>query len=99
MWPFFGLINRPKDIRRFVVQAESCLTHEAREFLPSIELPIFVLGGGSDEVVGPGTSEELIRLIPGCESRIYPDLGHGAFEEAKDATETVMSFFARQTAR
>jgi pimeloyl-ACP methyl ester carboxylesterase len=96
MWPFFGLVNRPKDIRRFVVQAESCLSHEAREFLPSISLPVFVLGGGSDEIVGPGTSEELAGLIPGCESHTYPELGHGAFEEANDATEIVMDFFARK---
>lgn len=93
MMPLLGLIGRPKSFRRFLIQAESCMNHDATEGLDSIRTPTLVVGGGSDEIVGRGTSERLAELIPGAELKLYPELGHGAFEEAGDCTGRIMRFF------
>lgn len=94
MMPFMGLMGKPKSFRRFLIQADACLTHDAMPALARIAAPTLVIGGDADRVVGPGTSEALAAQIPGAELKVYPQLGHGAFEEAPDATERVMGFFA-----
>ena len=37
-------------------------------------------------------SAELAGLIPGAERYVYPDLGHGAYEEARDFNRRVLDF-------
>ena len=91
--PFLGLIGKPESYRRFLIQAQACLDHDARDQLGSISVPTLVLGGGADRVVGAGTSEELAQAIPGAKLELYPELGHGAFDEAKSATPKIMAFF------
>jgi pimeloyl-ACP methyl ester carboxylesterase len=91
--PFLGLIGRPKSFRRFLIQADSCMNHNATESLNSIRTPTLVVGGGSDDIVGRGTSERLAELVPAAELELYPELGHGAFEEAGDCTDRIMRFF------
>lgn len=93
LFPLLGLVGRPSSYRRFLVQAQACLDHDARGDLGRITAPTLVIGGGSDRVVGRGTSEELAGLIPGARLELYPELGHGAFEEAPDFTERVVGFF------
>jgi len=93
LMPFLGLIGRPKSFQRFLIQADSCMNHDATEALDSIRTPTLVVGGGSDEIVGSGTSERLAELISGAELEIYPALGHGAFEEAGECTERIVGFF------
>ncbi len=93
MMPFLGLIGRPKSFQRFLIQADSCMNHATTDALDSIRTPTLVVGGGSDEIVGRGTSEQLADLIPGAELELYPELGHGAFEEAGECTERIMRFF------
>ncbi|MFW5783547.1 MAG: alpha/beta fold hydrolase [Spirochaetota bacterium] len=94
--PFLGLFGKPGSFRRFLIQAQACLDHDARDSVGSIRTPTLVLGGGADGVVGPGTSEELARLIPNARLELYPELGHGAFDEAKDATPKIVSFFEEE---
>jgi len=95
--PFLGLIGKPESFRRFFIQAQACLDHDARGSAGSIRTPTLVLGGGADRVVGPGTSEELARAIPNARLELYPELGHGAFDEAKDATPKIVSFFGEES--
>ena len=93
MMPFLGLIGKPRSFRRFLIQADACLTHDATAGLASIRTPTLVIGGDADEVVGLGTSERLAELVPGAQLELYPELGHGAFEEATDCTDRVVRFF------
>jgi pimeloyl-ACP methyl ester carboxylesterase len=93
MMPFLGLIGRPKSFRRFLIQADSCMSHDAGDSLGSIRTPTLVVGGGADEIVGRGTSERLAELIPGAQLELYPELGHGAFDEAAGCTDRIMRFF------
>ena len=93
MMPLLGLIGRPKSFRRFLIQADSCMSHDAADSLSSIRTPTLVVGGGADEIVGRGTSERLAELIPGAQLELYPELGHGAFDEAAGCTDGIMRFF------
>lgn len=96
LFPLLGIVGRPSSYRRFLVQAQACLDHDARDELERIATPTLVIGGDCDRVVGPGTSEELAARIPRSRLELYPGLGHGAFEEAGDFTAQVMGFFGQK---
>lgn len=97
--PFYWLIKRiskPQSKERFLIQAESCLTHDAYEELSAIKCPTFIIGGGADRIVG-GTEvqQEMADAIESSEIYIYPDLGHGAYAEAKDFGERIYNFLSK----
>ena len=50
-----------------------------------------MIGGRKDKIVGPDSSETIARQL-GCEYHIYEDLGHSAYEEAKDFNKRVYRF-------
>ena len=95
--PFMWLVRRtgrPQSKERFLVQARSCLTHDALSELGRIRCPTLVIGGARDHVVGGAETQEVMAAaIPGSRLHIYPEYGHGAYEEAKDFNEVVLDFF------
>ena len=92
LYPLLGAVGRPKSYDRFLANAEAILAFDAREELGKVACPTLVIGGGEDRIVGPAAAEELHALIPGSELFIYPELGHAAYEEAKDFIERVYRF-------
>lgn len=90
--PLLTLLQKPKDIRRFVILAKACLTCNSYEELEKIKCPVLVIGGKEDKVVGGGTSEKIAEKL-GCDIYMYDNLGHAAYEEAVDFNERVISFF------
>lgn len=90
--PIMGKLTKPKSYRRFLVQAQACLTHDAWEDLPKISAPTFVIGGDQDRCLGGDASRELAARIPGAKLHMYPQWGHGLYEEAKDFIGLVLSF-------
>lgn len=90
--PLLTLLQKPKDIQRFVTLAKSCLTCDTHEILDSIQCPVLVIGGKQDKVVG-GNASKLIAEKLGCSIYMYDDLGHAAYEEAKDFNKRVYNFF------
>lgn len=94
--PLLTLLQKPKDIRRFITLSKSCLTCNAYDELEKITCPVLVLGGKQDKVVGGAASEEIADKL-GCEIYMYEDLGHAAYEEAKDFNERVCRFFKEGT--
>jgi len=92
--PFLTILQKPKNIPRFIILAKSCLTCNAYDELDKIKCPVFVIGGRRDKVVGSTSSEELAQKL-GCECYIYEDLGHAAYEEAKDFNQRVYDFLMR----
>ncbi len=87
-------IGHPQSKKRFLIQAESCLSHDAYEELSKIECPTFIIGGGADKIVGGAeVQHEMAEAIKGSKLHIYPNLGHGAFVEAKDFNEHLYNFF------
>ena len=100
--PFLWLVRlagKPRSKERFLIQARSCLTHDALAALGTIQCPTLVIGGAQDRIVGGvATQETLASAIPGSRLHIYPDYGHAAYEEAPDFNDVVLGFFAGRPA-
>ena len=86
------LLQTPKDIDRFITLTRSCLTCDSYEQLDKIQCPVLVIGGGQDRLVSGEASVELAEKL-GCVLHMYEDLGHAAYEEAKDFNQRVLDFF------
>lgn len=93
--PLLGKIGKPKDFSRFLIQANACINHDATAELHKITSPTFVVGGDSDQIVGPHSSAELAEMIIGSELLIYEGLGHATYEEADDFFERVLEFLEK----
>ena len=92
MTPLVGALTKPKSYDRFFVQAEACLTHDARAELQSIQAQTLVIGGEKDLALGGEASKVLAQHIPGAELKMYPQWGHGLYEEAGDFNDVVLAF-------
>lgn len=87
-----GKIGKPKDYMRFLIQANACRNHDAREELHKITCPTFIVGGDNDQIVGPTSSEELADFISNHLLFIYKKLGHATYDEAPDFFPRVLDF-------
>lgn len=94
-YPLLGRVGNPKDFSRFLIQANSCIHHSAYHELDKIECPTLIVGGGSDKVVEPNSSAEIASRIRNSKLFIYRDLGHAAYEEAKDFNVRVLNFLMK----
>ncbi len=95
MAPIVGRLTKPKSYERFFIQADACLTHNAYESLSQINVPTLVVGGELDKALGGEASKEISAAIPNAELRMYPQRGHGLYEEAKDFNQVVLNFLYR----
>lgn len=93
--PLLGKVGKPKDFGRFLIQADACINHDATAELHKIACPTFVVGGDSDQIVGPDSSAELAEKIEGSELFVYEGLGHATYEEAEDFFERVLEFLEK----
>ena len=89
--PLLTILQKPKDVRRFVILAKACLTCNAYECLDKMKCPVFVIGGRQDKVVSGKASEEIAEILD-CKIHMYDNLGHAAYEEAKDFNQRVYDF-------
>ena len=89
--PLLTILQKPKDVQRFIILAKACLTCNAYEELDKIKCPVFVIGGRQDKVVCGAASEEIADKL-GCQIYMYDELGHAAYEEAKDFNKRVYDF-------
>ena len=92
MLPLVGKLTKPKSYQRFFTQADACLTHDAYGELPRISAPAFVIGGERDCALGGDASREIAAAIPGARLKMYPQWGHGLYEEAKDFNRLIKDF-------
>ena len=90
--PLLTILQKPKNVPRFITLAKACLTCNAYDELDKIQCPVFVIGGLQDKVTGGEASMEIAEKL-GCKSFIYDDLGHAAYDEAKDFNQRVYDFF------
>lgn len=90
--PLLGIVGKPKDFSRFLIQANACLGHNVATRLPEINCPTLVVGGDRDHVVGTAASTEISNKIPGSKLVLYNGLGHMAYEEAPDFNQQVLAF-------
>ena len=92
MAPLVGKLTKPKSYERFFIQASACLTHDASERLAEIQVPTLVIGGEQDHTLGAEASREMAAAIPGARLKMYPEWGHGLYEEARDFNRIVLDF-------
>ena len=92
MIPILGKWTKPKSYERFLIQAQACLDHDCFRDLPDIRVPTLVIGGEQDRSLSPEASREIARQIPGARLKMYPQWGHGLYEEAGDFQQVVLSF-------
>ena len=92
MVPLTGALTKPKSYERFFIMAEACRTHDAWESLPAISVPTLVIGGEQDRSLGGEASREIAARIPGAKLKMYPQWGHGLYEEAKDFLPVLTEF-------
>ena len=92
MVPLMGLLTKPKSYNRFLVQANACLTHDAYDKLPGIQCPTLVIGGEKDNALGGEPSREIAAAISNAQLRMYPQWGHGLYEEETGFNQLVLDF-------
>ncbi len=95
IYPFIGRIGKPKSFERFLIQAVSCISHNAYAELNKIVCPTLVIGGDCDEIVGTTAASAIAEKIRHSELLIYNGLGHAAYEEAKDFNKQILNFLTR----
>ena len=89
--PLLTVLQKPKDVERFVILAKACLTCSTYEHLEKIKCPVLVLGGRRDKIVTGTASEEIAEKL-GCRIHMFDSLGHAAYEEAKDFNQIIYGF-------
>jgi pimeloyl-ACP methyl ester carboxylesterase len=60
-----------------------------------IQAPTLILGGEKDLCLGGDASRELASRIPGAQLKMYPDQGHGLYEEAPAFQQTILDFLLK----
>jgi pimeloyl-ACP methyl ester carboxylesterase len=78
-YPILGRVGKPKDFERFLIQADSCLRHDARSELDRIKCPTLVIGGSCDKIAGADASVELNEKKIKSELIIYQGLRQDAY--------------------
>ena len=86
---------KPKDYDRFIIQANSCLTHNVYDDLDKIKCPTLIIGGKQDSIVGVNSSKEIAERISNSELYLYEGYGHAVYEEAKKKKEKVLKYLKR----
>ena len=92
MAPIVGKLTKPKSYDRFFTLANACLTHDAQGYLHQIQAPTLVIGGEQDKALGPDASRQIAAAIPGAQLKMYPQWGHGVYEEEKEFNRLVLDF-------
>ena len=90
--PIVGRLTKPKAYDRFFVQAAACLSHDAYGELGRIRAQTLVVGGARDLALGGDASKEIADQIPGAALRMYPQWGHGLYEEENDFNRLLLGF-------
>ena len=92
LYPVLTKIGKPKNFKRFIIQANAILRHDTYDELEKIKCPTLIIGADSDEIVGVHTSTDMAKKIAGGKLVLYTGLGHGAYEEAEDFNQQVLGF-------
>lgn len=91
MYQLLGNDGKPKSFDRFMIQAKSCITHDAYDELHRITCPTLVVGGTDDRIVTGKAAVEIADKIPGSRLKMYMGLGHSLYDEP-DFLEQVKRF-------
>lgn len=71
------------------------MQHNSYMELEKIICPTLIIGGGCDKIVGIDAASMLANKIKDSELFIYKDLGHAAYEEARDFNRRILNFLVQ----
>lgn len=87
----------PQPPEAFARQLEASRRHEARDRLPSLSMPVHVIGGEYDILVPIWKQREIAELIPSSKFTQIDRCPHGAnIERAPEFNQHVLDFIAEQ---
>lgn len=96
--PFYWFVKKtikPVSKERFIIQAISCLTHNAYQELNKIKCPTLIIGGGTDKIIGGvEVPQEMAKAIHESKIIIVPELGHDA-DTKKNFHQIVLDFLGQ----
>ena len=92
--PLTAKLIAKKDMPRFTKLAKACLNFDITEKLEQIKCPVYVISGAKDMVVGGDAGQKIADVLK-CESHVYADLGHAAYEEATDFNKRIIEFLQK----
>ena len=85
----------PQPPEAFARQLAASSRHDARDRLPSLSMPVHVIGAERDILVPVWKSRELASLIPGARLTVIEKAPHGAnVEHAEEFNRAVLEFIA-----
>lgn len=90
--PLTGKFGKPESYEKFLIMAEACLHHDCYRRLPEIRAKTLVVGGERDVVLTGEASREIAAQIPGSRLVMYPQYGHGLYQEAPEFDGAVLDF-------
>jgi pimeloyl-ACP methyl ester carboxylesterase len=76
-----------------LVEAEASRAFDARDILPTIDVPVLLIAGDQDIFFPADIIEETARLIPDCTLRLYAGKGHDVFTDRR-MPEDMLDFIA-----
>ena len=95
VYKLLGLLGKNVTYERFIIQAKSCLEHNAYNKLDNIKCPTLIIGAKQDKVLGIVGSEELAERIENSELYIYDEYSHGVYEQAKDFNNRIFEYLKK----
>lgn len=95
LYPVIGLVGKPSNYDRFLVNCGAILGFDAFSELNKITCPALIIGGEIDQTVGVQASYDLRSQIADSELYVYTGLGHAAYEEAKDFYSRIYEFLLK----
>jgi pimeloyl-ACP methyl ester carboxylesterase len=89
----------PQPPEAFERQLRASSGHDAREGLPSLTMPVHVIGGEHDVLVPVWKAKEIASLVPGSKLTILPGAPHGlSIERAEEFNAAVLGFIREAAA-
>ena len=89
-------IAEPTPLHAADLQFQAFSDFDCSDALPNVRAPTLVLTGDLDQLIPPGNSKTLAKLIPGAELRILRGIAHRLMWEAAQDCAHVVSDFLRE---
>jgi proline iminopeptidase len=91
--------NSPEPLNRAFAPGGFLRSYDIRPELPKIAAPTLVIGGRHDWICAPEFSEEIHRLIPGSDLRIFEESSHSIrVDEPQTLLDAIKGFVVYKTA-
>jgi pimeloyl-ACP methyl ester carboxylesterase len=85
------------DMRGYWALVRDLLSHDARDLLAQLRLPVLVVAGERDLFAPLGRSEEMAAEIPGAELLVIPAGSHAALVEQPELVQLALEKFLRRS--